>query len=141
MAQSTKRKLLLVVAVTVIVGVIYGGWSLLKTQSYQKKVAEIQLNPRAFSDIQLNENLFGTYTGEFDVDYVAAKAQVVIEKGQIKEVRLLEHKNDRGSEAERVVDEMNERKTTDVENITGATNSSKVIKKAVENAIDSAIRQ
>ena len=50
-------------------------------------------------------------------------------------IDILEHKNGRGSPAEVVTDRIIEKQKIDVDAISGATNSSIVIKKAVENAL------
>ncbi len=50
-------------------------------------------------------------------------------------IDILEHKNGRGKPAEIVVDRMVEEQKIDVDAVSGATNSSIVIKKSVENAL------
>ena len=54
---------------------------------------------------------------------------------------LLEHKNGHGQPAEAVLDEITAEQRVDVDAVTGATNSSSVLKKAVENALESAVLQ
>ena len=63
-----------------------------------------------------------------------------MEDHTIKEIKLLEHNNDRGASAESILDHMVEKQRTDVDAVTGATNSSKVIRKAVENALAMGIK-
>lgn len=142
MTKGAKKKILLVVCTVFAVGALIGIWSYMRfymrNVNYQKKVNEITLHPTSFTEAGLDSQVSGTYTGEFDADWVGAKVEVEIVKGNIEEIRLVEHKNDRGESAERIVGEMNSQKTTDVENVTGATNSCKVIKKAVENALEKA---
>ncbi|MBE5963268.1 MAG: FMN-binding protein [Lachnospiraceae bacterium] len=79
--------------------------------------------------------LDGSYIGQYDVGYIYAKVEVIVENEQIKEIKLLEHNNERGGKAELILSEILEKQTTDVDAVSGATNSSMVIKKAVENAL------
>ena len=54
---------------------------------------------------------------------------------QIVNNELLEHINERGEKAESIIDKIIEQQSIDVDAVTSATNSSKVIKQAVENAL------
>jgi uncharacterized protein with FMN-binding domain len=55
--------------------------------------------------------------------------------GAIAGIAILEHRKDRGRPAEKVADDIVDQQIIDVDAISGATNSSTVIKKAVENAL------
>ncbi len=54
---------------------------------------------------------------------------------KITNIEILQHKNERGESAEKIVDEIIKEQRSDVDVVTGATNSSNVIKKAVEEAL------
>jgi len=60
--------------------------------------------------------------------------EVTVQDGVITNIDILEHKNGRGKSAEVVADRIMEEQKIDVDAVSGATNSSVVIKKAVENA-------
>ena len=62
------------------------------------------------------------------------------ENKEIEKIRILEHKNERGQVAETIVDQIVSEQKIDVDAISGATNSSKVIKKAVENALENGLQ-
>lgn len=98
--------------------------------SYKKSVADITV-----SDINLSNIPNGVYDGAYDVGYISAKVEVVVNNGTIEKISLLEHKNEKGAPAEVIIDNMIKEQKIDVDTISGATNSSKVIKKAVENAL------
>ncbi len=66
---------------------------------------------------------------------IFAKVEVTVQDGAVINFDILEHKNGRGKPAEIVVDRMVEEQKIDVDAVSGATNSSIVIKKAVENAL------
>lgn len=97
---------------------------------YQHKVRNIVV-----SNVDLEKVEDGTYEGEYDAGYIYAKVKVEIRKGRIVSIDLLEHRNERGKPAEGILDEVMEKQQIDVDVVSGATNSSKVIKKAIENAI------
>ena len=67
--------------------------------------------------------------------YIYAKVEVEIIEGKIVSLNLLEHRNERGKRAENIIDIVLSEQKIDVDAISGATNSSNVIKKAIENAI------
>ncbi len=80
----------------------------------------------------------GSYVGECDVQFIYAKVSVTVQGGKITDIQLLEHKNERGKAAEGIEQEIVARQKIDVDVIAGATNSSQVIKKAVDNALSKA---
>lgn len=125
-----KYVILIIIAAIAIYGII----NLVRLGTYKKAVANM-----TFSTINLNEISDGTYTGSCDVDYISATVQVTVKDHVITDITLLKHYNDKGAAAEAITDKMIATQSTDVDVITGATNSSKVIRKAVENALLSSI--
>ena len=77
----------------------------------------------------------GDYSGECDVGYIYAKVDVSVSDGIIENIELIEHRNERGAAGEGVIDEILAKQSVEVDAISGATNSSRVIMKAVENAL------
>ena len=67
--------------------------------------------------------------------FIYAKVQVTVKDGLMTDIELLEYRHDRGEGAQQVIDRILEQQTIDVDGISGATNSSTVIKKAVDNAL------
>lgn len=82
----------------------------------------------------LNDIADGRYKGEYDGHFVSAKVTVAIENHQIIEIVLDEHHHQRGKAAEIIPDRMIEAQSLDVDAVSGATQSSNVIRKAVEHA-------
>jgi uncharacterized protein with FMN-binding domain len=81
----------------------------------------------------------GVYVGECDAQYIYARVEVTVKDGRMTDIRLLEHRNERGAAAEDIGDEIVARQKIDVDAVSGATNSSEVIKKAVDNALSGAL--
>ena len=69
------------------------------------------------------------------VDIIYAKVNVTIQDKKIINIDILEHKNERGKSAETIIKTIIAEQKIDVDTISGATNSSTVIKKAIENAL------
>lgn len=80
----------------------------------------------------------GTYTGAYDAGYIYAQVSVTVADGAVTEIRLLEHRHQRGAAAEQIIPDIIASQRTDTDAISGATNSSLVIEKAVENALENA---
>lgn len=104
--------------------------SIMDFKDYQTKVSNIQIQ-----GIDASRVADGTYTGKYDVGYIRAEVEVTVENEKITNIALVQHENEKGKLAEKVVEEIIKEQRTDVDEVTGATNSSKVIKKAVEEAL------
>ena len=98
--------------------------------TYQRQISGI-----AIENVDISKIPDGVYVGEYDATYIYAKVEVRIEAGKIVDIVILEHKNEHGKAAERVADDIRKQQSIDVDAVSGATNSSAVIKKAVENAL------
>lgn len=98
--------------------------------NYQTNISTIYIK-----EIDVSNISDGKYIGEYDAGYIYTKVEVIIKNGKILNINLLEHKNERGKPAEKIVDKIMEENQINVDAVSGATNSSTVIKKAVENAL------
>ena len=110
---------------------------LIFTAVYLKSVADYKkaVKETTFSDIDIGNIPDGTYIGEYGVNFIYARVEVTVRDGAITNIDILEHKNERGKAAEIVTDRIIAEQKTDIDAVSGATNSSTVIKKAVENAL------
>ncbi len=126
-----KKKILLSLILLLFLGGLVLGILYLKdVADYKQAVEEI-----TFEEINISDISDGVYIGEYDVNFIYAKVEVTVENGEIKSVNILEHRQERGKAAESVTDKIVDEQKIDVDAIAGATNSSTVIKKAVENAL------
>ncbi len=130
MKLSRKRIILFTAILLFLIGLIFTAAYLKSVADYKKAVKET-----IFSNLDISDVPDGVYVGEYDVDFINAKVEVTVQNRVITNIDILEHKNGRGSPAEIVVDRIIEEQKIDVDAVSGATNSSIVIKKAVENAI------
>lgn len=128
--KKYKKLIISLVAVVLIVGGISLGLYLKSVADYKQTVRETVISEPDISAIP-----DGVYIGEYDVDFIYAKVEVTVQSGKITAINILEHRNGRGEPAESIVDEILIEQKLDVDSISGATNSSIVIKKAIENAL------
>ncbi len=88
-----------------------------------------------FTDPELKDLEDGLYIGEFEKGLVAAEVEVQIRDHAIEAIEILRHDNGKGAKAERIVENVVARQSLQVDVISGATYSSKVILKAIEKAL------
>ncbi|MCH3917102.1 MAG: FMN-binding protein [Spirochaetia bacterium] len=122
----------LVIGLLLLSSCLYGFHYTHKIAAYRKAVAEISI-----SDVNIPAIPNGTYIGECNVDLISAKVQVTMQDGRIVDIILLKHKNGHGTAAETIPDKIVSEQRIDIDAISGATNSSEVIEKAIENALTS----
>ncbi|NLL49778.1 MAG: FMN-binding protein [Eubacteriaceae bacterium] len=77
----------------------------------------------------------GQYIGNYEIFPVKVSVRVSIQNGEITQIDLLEHFNGKGIPAEKIVDHIIEKQSSQVDSISGATVSSIAIKKAVEDSL------
>lgn len=130
MKWSIKKVAAAIITLAILVGVIVFAVYLKQVADYKRSVSEISIEEIHLSDIPN-----GVYIGECDVNFIYAKVEVTVDSGEITNIRILEHKHERGKAAETVVERIVSEQRIDVDAVSGATNSSTVLKKAVENAL------
>lgn len=114
---------------TVVIAVIFAGMYMFLSNNLEKLVnVEIQ-------DIGIESLKSGIYIGEYSVSPVSATVEVAVENGRIEEIKLLDHGNGMGQPAEIIIDNIVDEQSLEVDIISGATYSSQVIVKAVEDAL------
>lgn len=118
---------------TIVVLLAAGGLYMYRVSTYKSIISNIVItNP----DLMACED--GWYEGSFDAIMVTAKVGVAIEDHRIVKIDLLHHKTDRGESAEPITEHVLAAQSLEVDTISGATNSSKVILKAIEDALEQA---
>ena len=132
MRISKKKTALFVIMFLLLAGFVLGILYLKSVADYRQAVRET-----TFEDINISDIPDGVYVGEYDVDFIYAKVEVTVQNGEITNINILEHRHERGKTAEVITDSIVDEQKIDVDAISGATNSSTVIKKAVENALKS----
>ena len=127
---SKKKIISVIILLLLLIGLICGAVYLKKVADYKRAVVETTIGEIDIADVS-----DGIYIGEYDVNFIYAKVEVTVEDGKIVSINILEHRHERGKAAETVIEKIIEEQKIDVDAVSGATNSSTVIKKAVENAL------
>lgn len=96
------------------------------------------LADKEISNVDLSKVRDGVYTGSYKMFPIDVEVEVTVSKHRISEIKLIKHNNGQGKSAEVIPDRVVEAQTLEVDIVTGATYSSIVILKAIENAIESA---
>lgn len=130
MKLSPKRTLSFIAIALLLAGLAIMAIYLKNVADYKKAVKDI-----SFGKIEISSVPDGVYLGECDVNFIYAKVKVTVQNEKITDIDLLKHKNERGKSAEIIIEKIIENQRIDVDAISGATNSSVVIEKAVENAL------
>lgn len=111
-------------------GVIWGErWFQLR--QYRQEVAAIELTG---VDLETLED--GIYEGEKTITWISATARVTVENHRITGLEF-SHQHDRGEAANVIPGQVMAQQSTQVDLVSGATNSSKVILQAIETALKS----
>jgi len=95
-----------------------------------------QLADATIPEVDLSTIEDGTYAGSYKVFPVSVKVDVTVENHRITFIDLIEHKNGQGAPAEVIPGQVIKAQSLDVDAVTGATYSSKVILLAIENALN-----
>ena len=95
----------------------------------------VNLNKIQINTPDLNSVKDGTYQGKSKVGPVRVTLDVIVQRGTIVSIQIIEHFNGRGKKAEAIVPEIIKAQSLAVDVVSGATGSSKAILKAVENAL------
>ena len=128
MKKAVKIGLGMVGAVAILYGLKEGEEIL----DYQVKMKKLEIETLDVCDIE-----DGVYVGSYDANVISASVKVTVSGGKIESIDLTSHKYDRGGPAIAIVDEVIQAQSLDVDVVSGATNSSKTILKAIENALRS----
>lgn len=134
MKESRKRMVACTAILLLLAGVVSASVYLKSVADYKKAVAGTNIG-----EIDISGIPDGVYAGEYDVNFIYVKVEVAVQSGEMTDITLLEHKQERGKAAEAIVQDMIAEQKIDVDAVSGATNSSTVIKKAVENALRNAV--
>lgn len=132
--MGKSKKALKVFGIVVGVFIIFFGF-MFSSFIAKAKEGEKILEATTFTSMNASEVSDGIYIGEFKAGLVSAKVEVTVYNGIITDIELLEHQNGKGSPAEVILQDIVMKQSTEVNIVSGATYSSKVIRKAVENAL------
>jgi len=131
--MKSRRRIVLasVIVLVAIITAVFGAKSYIEA-------GLVKLAETSIPDVDLSKIEDGVYKGSHKVFPVEAEVRVTIENHKIVGVELVKHFNGQGAAAEVIPDRVTESQSLEVDIVSGATYSSKVILKAIENALQSA---
>jgi len=130
--KKNKKVIFIVLAAILVIGGAFAAKYFSDLSSYREAVEEITIG-----EVDLSTVPDGTYTGSSEAVWVGATVEVTVRDHQITEIKL-DHRHGQGEAAEVITDHVLEAQSLQVDIISGVTSSSKVILKAIENALLSA---
>ena len=135
--MKKKHKIILGVLVVAIIGAYFG---IIGFKSYIETIESNldHLTDLNISSVDISKVADGTYVGSCEVFPITAEVKVTVKNHEIAGIELVEHKSGRGAPAEIIPSKVVEAQTLQVDAVSGATYSSKVILKAIENALNNA---
>lgn len=123
--MARRIMIILVVVILLLVCVKVGADFLTKRTLKKVKINEVPISQVAD----------GEYVGEAQIKPVSAKVNVQVENGKITDIEIKDHMTGLGKNGEKIIDQIINKQSLDVDAISGATQSSVTITKAVENAL------
>lgn len=129
---NAKKLVIGIVCIMVLIVGIIGGRYLISVQKYKTVINELKI-----ANVDLAKVSDGKYKGSCDAVFVGAEVSVTVKDKKIVNIVLLSHKTEKGKSAEVITAKVLKAQSLKVDTISGATNSSKVILKSIENALKS----
>lgn len=126
-----KKKKVILIIITIMTVVILAGVIFISIM--QKNLDE--LADTQIQNIDLTKVKDGTYEGKYQALPVTAEVKVTVVNNEISEISIVKHTNGQGKAAEGIIEEVISAQSLQVDVISGATYSSKVILKAIEDAL------
>lgn len=97
--------------------------------NYNREIENLQIESPEIENLE-----DGEYYGEYILYAIEARVWIEVQSGEIMEINL-DHDHERGYNAEEITDRVIAEQRLEVDTVTGATHSSKVILKAIEKAL------
>jgi uncharacterized protein with FMN-binding domain len=128
--SNVKKSVLAIISIIILFGGAYITKYFYDMMKYKSIIKELSIKK-----VDLSKVPDGSFTGYFDAIFVGAKVNVIVQNHKIVDIKLMNHKNERGQRAEVIPQKVVQAQSLQVDAVSGATNSSKVILKAIENAL------
>jgi len=125
--MKTLKKIAVILIILVVIGFL--GFKL----AANKIISDAKA--LSFEEIDSGQLKDGEYLGNYEIFPVKVSVKTWVQNGEITQIDLLEHFNGKGAPAEKIVDDIIEKQSLQVDAVSGATVSSVAIKKAVEDSL------
>jgi uncharacterized protein with FMN-binding domain len=130
-----KKKLVIVGTILIALIVVCVIGINIFSNSYDKKMRELTI-----SNVDMSKIPDGTYKGNYKIFPIVVEVEIIIKDKKITKIDITKHQTGQGKPAEAIVNKVIEEQSLNVDTISGATGSSKVILKAIEIALTNAVK-
>lgn len=127
-----KKRYIVIIIVLLVLALGFITTKILLTR-FEGNLKQLALSDISDVDLAVAED--GIYTGSYSAFPVSAEVRVTIKNHFIVDIELLKHDNGQGQGAEIIPEKVIEAQSLKVDSVSGATYSSKVILKAIQNAV------
>ena len=127
----TQDKRLLISLLFIIGIVILGTMALMQSLEGNRRT----LTEMPIEEVDISQIPYGTYFGRYQMFPVSVQVELDIREHIITRIILVEHSNGKGGKAEVIPSAVVKRQSLQVDSVSGATYSSRVILKAIEDAL------
>jgi uncharacterized protein with FMN-binding domain len=128
------KKLMMIILIIIVAIVLIGIGGKTYIEANLNKVVNASI-----PEMDLTRIADGIYSGNFNAFPVMVEVKVTVSNHEITEIEIVKHVNGQGAPAEIITDKVIEAQSLQVDTVSGATYSSKVILKAIENALSSEV--
>lgn len=133
-----KKKHIALLSIALIL--VVGGFIAVKTMLARAESNLESLKYMELAQIDLTAIEDGVYSGSYSAFPVSAEVNVTVKDHTITKIDLIKHSNGQGAPAEVIPDTVVKSQSLQVDSVSGATYSSRVILKAIEIALLSATK-
>jgi uncharacterized protein with FMN-binding domain len=134
-----KNKSKILITISIVSFLIFV--SLFTCMGIKQNTEKKELEVLKIENIDFKKVKNGEYIGEYNININSAKVNVFVKDGLVSKIEILKHNHGPGYGADKIAGEIIKKQTLKVDAITGATKSSIVLKKAIENAIKQGLKR
>lgn len=128
-----KKKLFIILSIILSLFVVFGIYTYLTVTSNMEDIRNQEIQDIIFTEYQDD-----IYQGEFYYEGVGITVYIEIQSGSIISINYEDHLNGRGDDAENIKKDILEEQSITVDDVAGATISSRCIKLAIMDAFKEA---
>ena len=125
-----KKKWLLLLIIPVVFAIIILSFIGIILGKMKKQLEQIDT-----STVDISQVADGIYMGESETELVKVAVNVTVKDGKIENIDILKHECGKGKPAERIIESIIQKNNVEVDAVSGATVSSRVIQDPVRTAL------
>lgn len=128
-----KKIIKIIGIILIVIFVIIAGLStyiIVMIKDMKKKLNQVKIE-----NIDIKKVKDGEYSGECNFNPITSKVKVTVKNGIISDIMILEHRHGPGYGADDIIKRILDMQSLNADAISGATGSSTVIRKSIEDAL------